>query len=71
MSYSSGRTDFINFQEAQRSLLEFELAEVDARTRRELALAEISLLIVGLQPPGAPATTLPALSPPSSRRAAK
>jgi len=54
VSYSSGRTDFINLQEAQRALLEFELAEVDARTRRELALAEISLLILGQAPSGSP-----------------
>lgn len=54
VGYSSGRTDFINLLDAERSLLEFQLAEVDARTRRELALAELSLLIVGLQPPGAP-----------------
>jgi outer membrane protein TolC len=52
--YISGRTDFINLLDAERSLLEFRLAEVDARTRRELALAELSLLIVGLQPSGAP-----------------
>jgi outer membrane protein TolC len=52
--YSSGKTDFINLLDAERSLLEFQMAEVDARTRRELALAEVSLLIVGLQPPSAP-----------------
>jgi len=53
-SYSSGKTDFINLLDAERSLLEFRLAEVDARTQRELALAELSLLIAGMQPPGAP-----------------
>lgn len=52
--YRVGKTDFINLLEAERALLEFGLAEVDARTRRELALADLSLLIVGLQPPGAP-----------------
>jgi outer membrane protein TolC len=52
--YSAGKTDFINLLDAERVLLEFQLAEVDARTRRELALTELSLLIVGLQPPGAP-----------------
>jgi outer membrane protein TolC len=52
--YSSGKVDFINLQEAQRSLLEFQLAEVEARTRRELVLAEVSLLIVGAPPTGAP-----------------
>jgi len=52
--YSAGKVDFINLQEAQRSLLEFELAAVDARTRRELVLAEVSLLIIGVPPLGAP-----------------
>jgi outer membrane protein TolC len=52
--YSSGRTDFINLQEAERSLLEFQLAQVDARTRREMALSELSLLIIGIKPPQAP-----------------
>jgi outer membrane protein, heavy metal efflux system len=53
-AYASGKTDFINLLDAERALLEFQLAEVDARTRRELALAELSLLIIGLQPPTAP-----------------
>lgn len=53
-AYSSGKTDFINLIDAERALLEFQLAEVDARTRRELALAELSLLIAGLQPRNAP-----------------
>lgn len=55
--YSAGKTEFINLLEAERALLEFQLAEVDARTRRELALAELSLLIVGLMPPDAPVPT--------------
>ncbi|MCU0770734.1 MAG: TolC family protein [Verrucomicrobia bacterium] len=54
VSYSSGATDFINVLEAERSLLEFQLAEVDARTQHELVLAEISLLIAGLPPRSAP-----------------
>ncbi len=60
--YSSGRTDFINLLDAERSLLEFQLAEVEARTKRELALAELSLLIVGIQPPTAPILS-PAVDP--------
>ncbi len=52
--YAAAKTDFINLLDAERSLLEFQLAEVDARTRRELALAELSLLIVGIPPPAAP-----------------
>ncbi len=52
--YISGKTDFINLLDAQRTLLEFQLSEVEARVRRELALAELSLLILGAPPAGAP-----------------
>jgi outer membrane protein TolC len=68
--YSAGKTDFINLLEAERSLLDFELAEVEARTRRELAVAEVSLLIVGVPPPGAPILTPAGQSPSAVRPAA-
>lgn len=55
--YSAGKVDFIDVQEAQRTLLEFELAAVDARIRRELVLAEVSLLIAGITPSDAPILT--------------
>ncbi|OQA86058.1 MAG: Cobalt-zinc-cadmium resistance protein CzcC precursor [Lentisphaerae bacterium ADurb.Bin242] len=51
--YSAGKIEFINLLEAERTLLEFKLAEAEARTRCELALAELSLLI-GVRPQGAP-----------------
>ncbi|MFZ2658692.1 MAG: TolC family protein [Victivallales bacterium] len=54
ISYSSGQTDFINLQEAERTLLVFQIAEVDSRIQCELALAELSL-IIGIKPEGAPA----------------
>ncbi|MBI5685342.1 MAG: TolC family protein [Verrucomicrobia bacterium] len=60
--YSAGRVDFINLLDAKRTWLEFRLARVDARLQRELALAELSLLIVGLPPAGAP---IPAISQPA------
>lgn len=60
--YSAGRVDFINLQDAKRTWLEFRLARVDARLQRELALTELSLLIVGLPPAGAP---IPAISQPA------
>ncbi len=56
--YTSGKVNFIDLLEAERSLLEFQLAEAEARTGRELALAEVSLLILGVRPPGAPLITL-------------
>lgn len=68
--YSMGQTEFINLLEAERALLELQLAEVDARLQRELALSELSLLIVGLMPPDTPvpsaATNPETLIPPST-----
>lgn len=52
--YGAGKVDFINLQEAVRSLLGFELSVTDAVANRELALAETSLIIVGIAPTGAP-----------------
>lgn len=60
-SYGSGKLDFINLLDAQRTLLDFRLAEVEARIQRELALAELSLVILGTPPAGAP--FLPTRSP--------
>lgn len=63
--YASGKVDFINLIDAQRTLLDFRLAEVEARIQRELALAELSLVILGTPPAGAPIlpTRQPATKP--------
>ena len=53
-AYLSGKTDFFNLLDAERSLLEFRLSEIDARTQRELMLSELSLLIAGVPPANAP-----------------
>jgi len=53
-SYLSGKTDFFNLIDAERTLLGFQLQEVEFQTRREIILAEISLLIAGVTPEGAP-----------------
>jgi cobalt-zinc-cadmium efflux system outer membrane protein len=52
--YSASQSTFIDLLDAQRTWLGFLLAEVEARTQRELALAEISLLILGQPPASAP-----------------
>jgi outer membrane protein, heavy metal efflux system len=52
--YVSGKVDFLNLLDAERTLLDFQLSEIEARVQRELALAELSLLIVGTPPSGAP-----------------
>ena len=52
--YLAGQIDFFNLIDAERTLLSFRLQAVEAHTRREIALAELSLLIAGLAPAGAP-----------------
>ncbi len=53
-AYVSGKVDFLNLLDAERTLLVFQLSEIDARVQRELALAGLSLLILGAPPPSAP-----------------
>jgi outer membrane protein, heavy metal efflux system len=64
--YLSGRTDFFNVIDAERTLLNFQLSEVGTRTRREIILADLSLTVAGIAPPGAPfaAETAHAANPP-------
>jgi outer membrane protein TolC len=52
--YLAGQIDFFNLIDAERTLLNFQLQEVEARTRREIVLAELSLMIAGVPPEGAP-----------------
>ncbi len=52
--YVNGRAGFLDVIDAQRTLLEFELRGIEARTQRELALASLSLAIAGVPPAGAP-----------------
>ncbi len=51
---NSAQLGFWNLTDTERTLLEFELMEAQARTQREVALAGLSLLIAGVPPPGAP-----------------
>src|SRR5262249_9351711 len=50
--YLAGQIDFFNLTDAQQTLLRFALAEVEARAQREIALAELSLIIEGMSPTG-------------------
>jgi cobalt-zinc-cadmium efflux system outer membrane protein len=52
--YLSGKVDFLNLLDAQQTLLEFRLSEVEAGAQRELALAELSSLVLGTPPAGSP-----------------
>ena len=52
--YVSGQVDFLNLIDAQRALLSFQLRDVQERTRGEITLANLSLVIAGVPPAGAP-----------------
>ncbi|HKI70021.1 MAG TPA: TolC family protein, partial [Verrucomicrobiae bacterium] len=52
--YLAGTIDFFNLMDAERTLLNFELSEVEARTQREIVLADLSLLVAGVPPQGEP-----------------
>ena len=45
---------FLDVIDAQRTLLDFKLAWIEARTQRELSMASLSLTIAGLPPAGSP-----------------
>jgi outer membrane protein, heavy metal efflux system len=53
-AYLSGQVNFFNLMDAERTLFNFQLEEVESRTRREITLAELSLSIAGIAPEGAP-----------------
>ncbi len=65
--YLSGRIDFFNLMDAQRAWLNFQLQEVQERTRREIVLADLSLMIAGVPPAGAPILNPSASTPPKSK----
>lgn len=70
--YLSGQIEFFNLIDAERTLLNFQLSEVEARTRREIVLAELSLMIAGVPPTGAPVLASPPdVSSPSPKRSNK
>ena len=52
--YVGGKLDFLNVIDAERTLLDFQLSEIEAGLQRELILAELSLLILGTPPENAP-----------------
>jgi cobalt-zinc-cadmium efflux system outer membrane protein len=52
--YASSKVDFINVIDAERTLLDVRLSAIEARVQRELALAELSLIILGTPPQNAP-----------------
>jgi outer membrane protein TolC len=55
-AYLAAQADFLNLAEAEQTLLRFNLDEVEARTQRELSLAELSLIMQGMPPTAGGAT---------------
>ena len=52
--FVSGQVDFFNLTDAERSLLNFQLQDVQEQARCETILADLSLNIAGIAPAGAP-----------------
>ncbi len=50
--YLAGQIDFLNLTDTEQTLLRFGLDEVEARTQRELSLAELALIVQGMPPSG-------------------
>jgi outer membrane protein TolC len=62
-AYLAAQIDFLNLAEAEQTLLRFNLDEVEARTQRELSLAELSLIMQGMPPAAGAAATMEISSP--------
>ena len=65
--YLSGQVDFFNLIDTERAWLNFQLQDVQERTRREITLADLSLMIAGVPPAGAPVLATPPDVSPVSR----
>jgi outer membrane protein TolC len=53
-AYSSGQVDFLNVIDDERALLNFQLDEISAQTQREVARADLALIVAGTPPENAP-----------------
>jgi outer membrane protein TolC len=52
--YQAGTADYSGLTDSERMLLTLKLEAAEARTQRALALADLSLIVAGVPPPGAP-----------------
>lgn len=57
-AYLGGQVDFLNLTDVEQTLLRFDLDQVEARTQRELSLAELSLILEGMSPSDGGAVTI-------------
>lgn len=53
-TYRSGQVNFSSVIDEERSLLEFQLDEIAFQSQREVARAQLALLVAGVPPVGAP-----------------
>lgn len=53
-AYRSGQVDFLNVIDSEQTLLNFQLDEIAAKTQREIARAQLALLVAGVPPENAP-----------------
>ena len=53
-AYRSGQVDFLNVIDDERSLLNFQLDEIAAQIQREIARAQLTVLVAGVPPEKAP-----------------
>ncbi len=67
-AYLGGQVDFLNLTDVEQTLLRFELDQVEARTQRELSLAELSLIMQGMPPSGDGAVSMGISSPAGGSR---
>jgi outer membrane protein TolC len=52
--YQTGTADYASLTDAERMLLTLKLEAAEARTQRAIALADLSLIVAGVPPSGAP-----------------
>jgi len=55
--YCAGTMNFSSLTDAERTLLDLQLEAAEARTDREIALADLSLMVAGVSPANAPLLT--------------
>lgn len=60
VSYSTGRASFLDLREGQRGLARFHIEKINASASKQIALAELSLIVAGITPMTFP--VLPAAS---------
>jgi outer membrane protein TolC len=52
--YRAGQMDFSGLLAAERMLLDLQLQSAETRTQRDIALADLSIMVAGMPPPNAP-----------------